>query len=106
MALAVADMVGFVSLYNGCSASNMLIHEQCGKTAAHCGAGCVSGCITIGTAGITSVELAAVAVAAEGDEPSSLPHREDGRCGTAFGGVACDPDGPVGRCCRYVRESK
>lgn len=69
-------------------------YGYCGITDAHClvSNGCQSGCT--GTSS-TDEETA--------DEPglpqASTAVREDGRCGRAFGGATCDPEGSYGGCC-------
>ena len=60
--------------YGPCCSS----YGWCGSTDAHCGDGCQSGCKTT-------------------TDPTAP--RSDGRCGTAFGGATCDPQGSFGGCC-------
>ena len=61
----------------------------CGNTPAHCGTGCISGCT-----GASSSSVSAPAPSSTGGTT-----RNDGRCGSAFGGAVCDPAGPYGGCC-------
>ncbi|MCJ1437254.1 hypothetical protein MMC27_006640 [Xylographa pallens] len=62
------------------------MYGWCGDTPAFCGTGCQSGC------------------SASSSSPISTPvnptaPRSDGRCGNAFAGATCDPNGPYGGCC-------
>jgi len=62
----------------------------CGNTAAHCGDGCQSGC------GKDTAPAAASPVATT---PTTAGPRDDGRCGSTFGGASCDAKGAFGGCC-------
>lgn len=71
--------------YGGCCSSA----GWCGNTDAHClpSNGCQSGCRGSST------------TTAGGSSPSGTSPRPDGRCGSAFGGATCDPNGAYGGCC-------
>lgn len=47
-----------------------------------------------GCSGTAPSSIAAPALKAPG-----IVARDDGRCGSAFGGATCDPNGPYGGCC-------
>lgn len=66
------------TVYKGTCCSS---YGWCGNTPAHCGTGCQSGCT--GAAPVT--------------DPTAP--RSDARCGSAFAGATCDPNGPFGGCC-------
>ena len=65
--------------------------RYCGTTPAHCLSenGCQNGCTVAGPSQTKSVVS---------PTPSTSP-RVDGRCGSAFGGSACELNGPYGGCC-------
>lgn len=70
--------------YGGCCSQ----YGYCGSTTGHCdpAQGCQNGC----TSATTS---------ASGSSPSSTAPRDDGRCGSQFGGATCDANGAYGGCC-------
>lgn len=63
----------------------------CGNTPAHCGDGCQSGC--------TQDAPPAARSPAATNTPTTAAPRDDGRCGSTFGGASCDAKGAYGGCC-------
>lgn len=70
------------TVYTGTCCSS---YGWCGNTAAHCDAGCLSGC---------SNQPATPQPTTAGPKP-----RDDGRCGKDFAGATCDANGAYGGCC-------
>ncbi|OSS46059.1 hypothetical protein B5807_08234 [Epicoccum nigrum] len=75
------------TVYKGTCCSQ---YGWCGSTEGHCGTGCLSGC---------NNSPATSAAAPVATKDSTVPARDDGRCGKDFGGATCDANGAYGGCC-------